>query len=435
MKIGLEEIRERANLAADGSGDGEVVELILPGQTGAKISHLPSAALAPFADSLHTLDLSRNEVANLEGLFPLTALTSLKLYYNKIPDLDALDPLRLLPKLSALDLRLNPVSKSGPDYRLNVIARLPGLLRLDERDIRSSEKRAAARISPPPLLPPELPAPASPPLRPQPDPSSPPPSSPSSPSVHHQHRTHPAPPRLPPSPSVLQGLIEVDELPPTQESGVDTGVGGPVVTRRRRKRRKSSISMHMPARDATDLVVHKLLDVLGEGPLEPEEVHARFRHVLLEAKIPASEAVAPPAAAAAGVPLEEVQRMREEHVRVQAESSSLAKLLASEQAHAAQLAETVGVLNTQVATLSSELAASAGDRQALQSAVSLLQDAHARLAHDNDQLRVSLAAQKEREEELARVWRANFDELLAYVPDPPPDDAHNSAFPEASHSP
>ena len=51
-------------------------------------------------------------------------------YYNNISSLDELQRLKHTPSLKELDLRLNPVTRSEPDYRLYLIHMLPSLQKL-----------------------------------------------------------------------------------------------------------------------------------------------------------------------------------------------------------------------------------------------------------------------------------------------------------------
>ena len=64
-------------------------------------------------------------------------------YYNCIGSLEELYRLRQLPNLQDLDLRLNPVARNEPDYRLFVIHMLPNLRRLDDRAVLDGERKAA----------------------------------------------------------------------------------------------------------------------------------------------------------------------------------------------------------------------------------------------------------------------------------------------------
>jgi len=118
-----------------------VKSLSLPGSFHEKISLLGSS-LTGFT-RLKSLDLSRNALGSTEGLENQGALESLNLYYNNISSLKDLHGLRNLSNLKELDLRLNPVTKNEPDYRLFIVHMLPNLRRLDDRSVRDSERRAA----------------------------------------------------------------------------------------------------------------------------------------------------------------------------------------------------------------------------------------------------------------------------------------------------
>ena len=80
--------------------------------------------------SLTSLDLSRNSITSLRGLKSLGQLAHLNLYYNAVAELGAVEHLRHNLELRSLDLRLNPCTRSSPDYRARVIHALPWLQRL-----------------------------------------------------------------------------------------------------------------------------------------------------------------------------------------------------------------------------------------------------------------------------------------------------------------
>ncbi|KAK2556914.1 Centrosomal protein of 72 kDa [Acropora cervicornis] len=105
LRITEQWIRERVKLKHDNLDD--VKSLSLPGSFHEKISLLGSS-LTGFT-RLKSLDLSRNALGSTEEL----------------------------------DLRLNPVTKNEPDYRLFIVHMLPNLRRLDDRSVRDSERRAA----------------------------------------------------------------------------------------------------------------------------------------------------------------------------------------------------------------------------------------------------------------------------------------------------
>ncbi|XP_023561190.1 centrosomal protein of 72 kDa isoform X2 [Octodon degus] len=92
---------------------------------------------------LKSLDLSRNSLVSLEGIQYLVSLENLNLYYNCISSLVEVFRLHTLTKLQDVDLRLNPVVKNEPDYRLFVLHMLPRLRQLDDRLVRESERKAS----------------------------------------------------------------------------------------------------------------------------------------------------------------------------------------------------------------------------------------------------------------------------------------------------
>ncbi|KAK7114531.1 centrosomal protein of 72 kDa-like isoform X2 [Littorina saxatilis] len=132
-------VRSRVNLTHDNLED--VKSLALPGTYHEKIISLGDA-LRKFS-RLKALDLSRNALETVEGIENLDLLEKLNLYYNNISDLGELKRLKHTPNLRELDLRLNPVTRSEPDYRLYLIHMLPHLQKLDDRGVRDRERQAA----------------------------------------------------------------------------------------------------------------------------------------------------------------------------------------------------------------------------------------------------------------------------------------------------
>ncbi|XP_033848602.3 centrosomal protein of 72 kDa isoform X1 [Acipenser ruthenus] len=139
VSITEEWIRERVQLQHQNLAD--VRSLLLPGTYEGKIYHLGNS-LKNFC-RLKTLDLSRNALVSIEGIQHLKLLEKLNLYYNSIPSLNEIFHLRNLTALTELDLRLNPVVKNEPDYRLFIVHMLPNLRKLDDRPVRDSERKAA----------------------------------------------------------------------------------------------------------------------------------------------------------------------------------------------------------------------------------------------------------------------------------------------------
>nr|XP_015213089.1 PREDICTED: centrosomal protein of 72 kDa isoform X1 [Lepisosteus oculatus] len=132
-------IRERLQLQHRCLAD--VRSLSLPGSYDVKIAHVGNS-LKNFVH-LKNLDLSRNALVSIEGIQHLKKLEKLNLYYNCIPSLKAIFTLRKLTALKELDLRLNPVTKNDPDYRLYIVHMLPNLRKLDDHPVRDSERKAA----------------------------------------------------------------------------------------------------------------------------------------------------------------------------------------------------------------------------------------------------------------------------------------------------
>jgi hypothetical protein len=124
-------------------------ELALPGHAAhyPKLRSLGSALLS--FGNLTALDVSRNQLATFEGLASLAQLTRLNFYFNAVASLGQLELLQANRQLSNLDCRLNPLSRTHPEYRVHTLHTLPQLLRLDERDVRPSERRQANAYTPP----------------------------------------------------------------------------------------------------------------------------------------------------------------------------------------------------------------------------------------------------------------------------------------------
>lgn len=84
-----------------------------------------------FSLQLYTdLFVSLLQFFSCKGLQHLKVLESLNLYYNNVTTLAEVHKLRNNYSLQELDLRLNPVARNEPDYRLFVIHMLPNLRRL-----------------------------------------------------------------------------------------------------------------------------------------------------------------------------------------------------------------------------------------------------------------------------------------------------------------
>lgn len=66
----------------------------------------------------------------LQGVQHLKVLERLILYYNCIPSVEEVKVLYELPALRELDLRLNPLTKSYPQYRPYLVHAMPSLRKL-----------------------------------------------------------------------------------------------------------------------------------------------------------------------------------------------------------------------------------------------------------------------------------------------------------------
>ncbi|KAM5260351.1 centrosomal protein of 72 kDa isoform 5-T5 [Hipposideros larvatus] len=135
-----EKIREKSGLAPH-RDLAELRSLSIPGTYQEKITHLGNSLMN--LTGLKSLDLSRNSLVSLEGIQHLASLERLSLYHNCVSSLAEVLRLRSLPELRDVDLRLNPVVKNQPGYRLVVLHALPKLRQLDDRPVRASEREAS----------------------------------------------------------------------------------------------------------------------------------------------------------------------------------------------------------------------------------------------------------------------------------------------------
>lgn len=99
------------------------------------------------ATNLEVLSMSLNEVSELGAISNCRRLTELYLRKNYIRDINQVLHLSRLPYLEVLNLSDNPISRD-PNYRRFVIAAIPPLERLDDRDITDEERDDALRVFP-----------------------------------------------------------------------------------------------------------------------------------------------------------------------------------------------------------------------------------------------------------------------------------------------
>ncbi|XP_067303967.1 centrosomal protein of 72 kDa isoform X2 [Pseudorasbora parva] len=132
-------IREKLNLQHSCLAD--VRSLTLPGTYEGKICHL-GTSLKNFV-RLKTLDLSHNALVTVQGIEHLEMLERLNLYYNRLASLQDVFSLHKLQNLKELDLRLNPVVKRHPHYRLFLVHAMTKLRKLDDCPVRDRERKAA----------------------------------------------------------------------------------------------------------------------------------------------------------------------------------------------------------------------------------------------------------------------------------------------------
>ncbi|XP_041962777.1 centrosomal protein of 72 kDa isoform X1 [Alosa sapidissima] len=139
LTVTEEWIREKLQLHHKVLAD--VRTLCLPGNIEGKISNL-GISLKKFV-RLKTLDLSYNALVSVSGLEHLKVLERLNLYFNKISAFQEVMTLSKLKSLRELDLRLNPLVKKHPEYRLHLVHALCQLRKLDDCPVRDRERKAA----------------------------------------------------------------------------------------------------------------------------------------------------------------------------------------------------------------------------------------------------------------------------------------------------
>ncbi|XP_073703024.1 centrosomal protein of 72 kDa [Garra rufa] len=132
-------IRDKLNLQHSCLAD--VRSLTLPGTYEGKICHL-GTSLKNFV-RLKSLDLSHNALVTVQGIEHLEMLERLNLYYNRLASLQDVFSLHKLQNLKELDLRLNPVVKKHPHYRLYLVHAMTKLRKLDDCPVRDRERKAA----------------------------------------------------------------------------------------------------------------------------------------------------------------------------------------------------------------------------------------------------------------------------------------------------
>ncbi|NXC09625.1 LRC23 protein, partial [Orthonyx spaldingii] len=97
-------------------------------------------------EQLETLHLRDNKLEALDGFSDsMKCLQYLNLRSNGIKSFQEVEKLQVLPMLQALVLMENPCSEQ-PEYRLEVLSRLPRLQRLDKELIEEDERKEAGKI-------------------------------------------------------------------------------------------------------------------------------------------------------------------------------------------------------------------------------------------------------------------------------------------------
>lgn len=88
----------------------------------------------PSPSVLNTVDLSKNEIASLEGVQQHTTLEELWLSYSLLDKFESLAPLSLLPGLNCLYLEHSPIAKDY-EYRKVITKMIPSLQQLDATQV------------------------------------------------------------------------------------------------------------------------------------------------------------------------------------------------------------------------------------------------------------------------------------------------------------
>ncbi|KAG5492752.1 hypothetical protein JKF63_01332 [Porcisia hertigi] len=99
------------------------------------------------AASLEVLSMSLNEISDLGALSNCRRLAEVYLRRNLISDINQVLHFSRLPSLEVLNLSENPICRD-PNYRRFVVAAIPSLERLDDRDITDEERDNALEVFP-----------------------------------------------------------------------------------------------------------------------------------------------------------------------------------------------------------------------------------------------------------------------------------------------
>lgn len=110
-------------------------------------SSLQDIGVLRHVKNLEVLSLSVNEIEELGALSDLPLLTELYLRRNHVRELNQVLHLSRLRNLRLLNLSDNPICRD-PNYRRFVIAAIPSLQNLDDKDIHGEERRAAQHVFP-----------------------------------------------------------------------------------------------------------------------------------------------------------------------------------------------------------------------------------------------------------------------------------------------
>ncbi|CAG9582686.1 conserved hypothetical protein [Leishmania major strain Friedlin] len=99
------------------------------------------------AVALEVLSMSLNDISELGALSNCRRLAEVYLRKNQIRDINQVLHLSRLPCLEVLNLVDNPITRD-PNYRRFVVAAIPSLERLDDRDITDEERDNALAVFP-----------------------------------------------------------------------------------------------------------------------------------------------------------------------------------------------------------------------------------------------------------------------------------------------
>ncbi|KAK7201272.1 Leucine Rich repeat [Novymonas esmeraldas] len=110
-------------------------------------SQIQDIGVLRHAVNMEVLSMSLNEITDLGALASCGRLSEVYLRKNNIRDINQVLHLSRLHCLEVLNLADNPISRD-PNYRRFVVAAIPSLERLDDRDVTDEEREGALAVFP-----------------------------------------------------------------------------------------------------------------------------------------------------------------------------------------------------------------------------------------------------------------------------------------------